>query len=152
MGILASSSSTQNDYVVAYWLLCFTTLLVARPAATRRWSKSALVGAALGLAVLTKATASFYAPPLALLYLLHRPRRRAELARQLLVIGCIAGMIVGPFALRNLDAFRSPLGPFQLPGGQPRAITITTDLRPSSPSARWRFQRGDVTPPGWPRT
>jgi hypothetical protein len=54
MGIL-QSTSTQNDFVVAYWLACLVALVT--DATTRGWPWVLALGAALGLATLTKATA-----------------------------------------------------------------------------------------------
>ena len=54
MGIL-QSTSTQTDFVVAYWLACLVALVT--DATTRTWPWMLALGAALGLATLTKATA-----------------------------------------------------------------------------------------------
>jgi len=62
MGIL-QASSTQNDYVVALWLVTLVYACLsfkARPT----WASAFGVGTSLGLAVLTKGTAYVYAPPL----------------------------------------------------------------------------------------
>lgn len=61
MGILQASSS-QNDYVVSFWLVCFVYfgfLFKEKPG----WSSALALGGSLGLAVLTKATAYLYAFP-----------------------------------------------------------------------------------------
>jgi 4-amino-4-deoxy-L-arabinose transferase-like glycosyltransferase len=65
MGILQASSS-QTDYVVAFWLVCLVYFLgrLVRHRGSKHHSVDMLcVGASLGLAVLTKPTAYFIALP-----------------------------------------------------------------------------------------
>jgi 4-amino-4-deoxy-L-arabinose transferase-like glycosyltransferase len=109
MGIL-QSSSTQNDYVVSFWLICLTWAgLQFMKGKKLQWA--VVVGASLGLAILTKGTAYLYAFPfvvwIALAILRDSPRQ----------IAAIAFCIVIPFALlnaphyqRNLSVFSNPLG------------------------------------------
>ncbi|MEM7725902.1 MAG: glycosyltransferase family 39 protein [Cyanobacteria bacterium P01_A01_bin.45] len=63
MGIL-QASNTQNDYVVSFWLACFVyyTLGFLVDSSKNR-SKTFNLGASLGLAIFTKATAYIYAFP-----------------------------------------------------------------------------------------
>jgi hypothetical protein len=61
MGIL-QGSSTENDYVAAFWLICFVSLIFVLKDRGDFWSAFAS-GASLGLATLTKATAYIYAFP-----------------------------------------------------------------------------------------
>lgn len=109
MGIL-QSSSTQNNYVVAFWLVClaWTGLQFIR-GKELKWA--VMAGASLGLAVLTKGTAYLFAFPfivwLAFVVLRDVPRQAAA------VIFCL----VLPFFLlnmhhyqRNLSVFSSSLG------------------------------------------
>ncbi len=65
MGIL-QASSTNNDYVVALWLVCFAcfSLLIMQEGMT--FIRVSLLGASLGLAILTKGTAYIYAFPFSL--------------------------------------------------------------------------------------
>jgi Dolichyl-phosphate-mannose-protein mannosyltransferase len=60
MGIL-QSSSTQNDYLVAYWLACLVALVIRVDPASWTWALES--GAAVGLATFTKATAYVFALP-----------------------------------------------------------------------------------------
>ncbi len=112
MGIL-QGSSTQNDYVTAFWLTGFVySLFVMRE---RSDAGSALAcGASLGLAMLTKATAYIYAFPFLLgaSWLL----LRAFGGRGFLLLSITAFVALtinlGHF-LRNTDLFSNPLGLMQ---------------------------------------
>ena len=110
MGILQASSA-QIDYVAAFWLVCLAHLLVATWA--RSWSplEGVLIGASLGLATLTKATAYLYAAPLATLLLLTRPVGWPERLRGTALAGLVALALNLPLVGRNLELFGSPLGP-----------------------------------------
>jgi 4-amino-4-deoxy-L-arabinose transferase-like glycosyltransferase len=67
MGIL-QASSTQNDYVVSFWLVCFVYfgLFLIRE---QKWINTLTVGSSLGLAVLTKGTAYIFAFPFVVWFL-----------------------------------------------------------------------------------
>src|SRR5205085_12475586 len=62
MGIL-QSSSTQNDYAISFWLVCFCYYFLVLLKKTPDWQDLFMLGASLGLASLTKATAYFYTLP-----------------------------------------------------------------------------------------
>jgi hypothetical protein len=110
MGIL-QATSTQNDYVVAAWMVCFVAagmLLLERPASM--WV-AACAGLALGLAVLAKHTALAYLPAFALvlgLKLLARRGWRAAGVGAIVVVLAI-GVNAGFFA-RMMHLHGSPLG------------------------------------------
>ncbi len=61
MGIL-QASSTQNDYVVTFWLICFTCFFFLFKKQTK-WIYTLPMALSLGLALLTKGTAYIYAFP-----------------------------------------------------------------------------------------
>jgi hypothetical protein len=130
MGIL-QSTSTQNDYVVAYWLTCLVALVVG--VVPRTWPWALALGAAAGLAALTKATALVFALPF-LIWLAVRllrdevpaggaatdhkdlpgHRMRGRLGR-LVGVAVVAGLLAlgvntGQF-IRNYDLYGTPLGP-----------------------------------------
>jgi 4-amino-4-deoxy-L-arabinose transferase-like glycosyltransferase len=107
------ASSTQNDFVAAFWLAAFAVcvLLIGRhrPA---DWGLYLAAGASLGLAICTKGTIYFYAAPFVLLLVAQhlRPLYRADLARLGLVAAVALLLNLGPF-IRNQAVFGSPLGP-----------------------------------------
>jgi Dolichyl-phosphate-mannose-protein mannosyltransferase len=113
MGLL-QASGTQNDYVVAFWLVCFVSFGYALAAPGRghgATSAAVWTGTSLGLALLTKATAFLFALPL-LAWLLLGPWRRARLAGRTfaIVLACVAALNSGHLA-RNMKTYGSPLGP-----------------------------------------
>ena len=63
MGIL-QGSSTQNDYVVSFWLVSFIYYLLLMASGRVSLVNSIKLGGSLGLAILTKGTAYIYAVPL----------------------------------------------------------------------------------------
>ena len=110
MGIL-QGSSTQTDYVVSFWLVCFTYFIfLLRENGKLVYALAA--GAALGLGVLTKATAIIFAFPFLIWLVLSTIRRRSKnLAWLTAVILALAFLTnLGHFA-RNYDLYRNPLGP-----------------------------------------
>ena len=108
MGIL-QASSTQNDYVVAFWLLCLAWAML-RYIDDRALIWATMIGACLGLAILSKGTAYIFALPFLfwLAFYIFRPPART-IALTLLCI-------VVPFILlnvnhyqRNWEVFANPL-------------------------------------------
>ncbi|NMG60087.1 4-amino-4-deoxy-L-arabinose transferase [Geitlerinema sp. P-1104] len=110
MGIL-QGASTQNDYVVSLWLVCFTyfSLLMVQVGVTQ--STAIYIGASLGLAILSKGTAYIYAfpPGLALLIWTIRQKRRYVWQLGFLAVAIALLLNVGHY-LRNLVLSGSPLG------------------------------------------
>jgi hypothetical protein len=122
MGIL-QASSTQNDYVVTFWLVCFVYYVVRilRVLEERLsiWPQGILAGVSLGLAFLTKPTAYVLIPPF-LVWL------SVALARNLgiksikivLAISVIALAINFGHYVRNFEVYGSPLAPPSYTSGQ----------------------------------
>jgi len=101
-GILQASGA-KNDYLAALWLVAMVYFaLEGRPAFT---------GLALGLALLTKATAYLFAPFLLAAVLVLR-RRHGDLRPRAFAIACLAGVAVlnGPHYARNFRLSGSILG------------------------------------------
>ncbi len=110
MGIL-QSTSTQNDYVLAFWLVSFIYwgALFAKEGG---YKKAFLAGAALGLAVLTKGTAYIYALPFIAWFVLEgASRHRKALIGPAVLIAALVLIVNSGHYLRNHAVFGSPLGP-----------------------------------------
>jgi 4-amino-4-deoxy-L-arabinose transferase-like glycosyltransferase len=109
LGILASSGA-KNDYVLTMWLAA-SAFFALRWRATRVPAHALWMGAALGLALFTKATAWLFAPCLlaaiVLRPLLSHPR---QTLRALGVALAIAFAINAPLFTRNFDLSGSPMG------------------------------------------
>jgi hypothetical protein len=114
---VVQASGTKNDYVAAFWLTCVVALvlaLVKRPAGARPGAGVVLAGSALGLALLTKATAYIVAFPLVAWACAARLRRdgwRAGFAVAALLL--VAAAINAGSLARNAHRFGSPLGPIR---------------------------------------
>ncbi len=112
MGIL-QASTTQNDYVVGFWLVCFVywVLLFRRVP----YPNQALgVGASLGLAILTKATAYIYALPFLVWFVLSAVHNHHWRSWKTLVLAAtLASLVNVAHWSRNIDLYGSPLGPGQ---------------------------------------
>lgn len=108
MGIL-QATSTQNDYVVGFWLVCFVyfgILFTER----NSWLRTLAAGASLGLAILTKGSAYIYAFPFLgwfLLSSLRSGRRRALRYIPLMLLLVLS--INGAHYMRNYRLFGNPL-------------------------------------------
>ncbi len=110
MAIL-QGSSTQTDLVASFWLVCFVdwALLLLDPGAG--WGTASCAGLALGLAMLTKATAYVFAFPFLVwmgLKLVRQPRQ--GILRLGLVLAIAAALNGGHYS-RNFLLFGTPLGP-----------------------------------------
>ena len=108
-GILASSGA-KNDYVLAMWLAT-AVYFALRWRASRELRDAATLGCALGLAVLTKATAYLFAPwPLAIILAAPAWKQRRQFVRAAVVVMGCAFLINLPQYARNFGLSGSPLG------------------------------------------
>jgi hypothetical protein len=106
MAIL-QATSTQNDLVTAFWLVCFalfTLLLLEDPSV----ALYAYAGASLGLAILTKPSAAIWAAPFLIWYALLLLRKPALYSRMLMTAAIVLVMLSG-VAWRSMSAFGTPL-------------------------------------------
>ncbi|MDJ1180371.1 hypothetical protein PJF56_16015 [Roseofilum sp. BLCC_M91] len=110
MGIL-QATSTNNDYVVGFWLVCFAyfTLITLKTGATPE--NLFRLGSSLGLAVLTKGTAYIYALPFCIwIGLWGIKTLRWKAWKPFLIITLLFLAINLGHYTRNFALFASPLG------------------------------------------
>lgn len=111
MGIL-EASSTYVDYVLTFWIMSFAcfTLRPEEPGRTDVLSRF-LPGLALGLAILTKATAYLYAAPFVILYAILEFRKRRFAATTPLAISAALALILNvSYYIRCQEMCGNPLG------------------------------------------
>jgi hypothetical protein len=112
MGIL-QATSTQNDYVVSFWLVCFVSYIMLLAAKERtNWAFLLGVGCSLGLAIFTKATAYIFAFPFLVWFVLSRLKvLKWQSWKPILIVAVISLSInIGHYG-RNFDLYSHPLGP-----------------------------------------
>jgi 4-amino-4-deoxy-L-arabinose transferase-like glycosyltransferase len=116
MGIL-QGSSTQNDYLLSFWLVCLTCFAFFLRE-NGKLINSLAMGISLGLAILTKATAYIYALPIMIWVGLSLIRRYQIKGVQLLALAAITTVVIniGHYS-RNYNLYGNPLGPDQEEGG-----------------------------------
>lgn len=112
MGIL-QSTSTQNDYVVALWLVCFVVFILKQLQMDKpSWVLMLFAGASLGLAILTKVTVLFFGFPFGLWFAVALISRfKMNSWRFLIILLCTILIFIAPHATRNYQLYRNPLGP-----------------------------------------
>lgn len=109
MGIL-QATSTQTDYVTAFWLACFVYWMLVVVRKAQPWDIAA-AGASLGLAALTKSTTYIFAFPFLLwfgIWLLRRYRLRS--LRFWAAIAAIFLLLNSGVYVRDMQLFGNPIG------------------------------------------
>ncbi len=111
MGVLQSTTA-QNDYVSAFWVICLTYFVVL--SRKRELSRGEFVGLALtlGLGMLTKGTFIPFAAPFMAWYLIARliDIGFKKAAAEGMVIAFIAITLNVPFYTRNIISYGGPYG------------------------------------------
>lgn len=128
MGIL-QSTSTQTDYVVTFWLICFVYFSLQYLLKYRTVHIIA-AGIALGLGILTKATAYVYALPFVIwlgINLLRKLNKKRFIDILLAMLVCLS-LNLGQF-IRNYDLYKNPLGPGE---ESPAYYYSNRDFRPAA--------------------
>jgi len=113
MGIL-QGSSTQSDYVVSFWLVCFAYYVMSLVSMKQPIIRplGILAGISLGLALLTKPTAYLFALPFIVWLTIDMVRKMgAKSLTPALAILAIAFIINAGHYLRNWEVFNSPIAP-----------------------------------------
>ena len=109
MGIL-QASSTQGDYVVSFWLVCFVYYVVWALEERTIGLNLFKIGASLGLAFFSKGTAYIYAFPFLVWFFISSLKHFGwHFWRPLLIITGIVILINISHELRNIDLFGHPL-------------------------------------------
>jgi len=112
MGLM-QASTTQNDYVVSFWLACVGTMVLVSSRRVLSRLELSCLGMALGLALLTKGTAYPLVVPFMPWFACSVWRRAG--ARALVAQGSWIAvwtvLLNAGYWLRNLAAFGGPLGP-----------------------------------------
>lgn len=108
MGIL-QSTSTQNDLVVSFWVVCFVYFGL-RLQQCLSWEYSVHFGLSLGLAVLTKGTGYIYIAPFVIWFILGgvKKYKSAVLPHICVIIFSIVLLNAGHY-IRNYTLYGSPL-------------------------------------------
>ncbi|WP_424098949.1 glycosyltransferase family 39 protein [Moorena producens] len=109
MGIL-QGSSTQNDYVVSFWVVCLAYLIILTIKSRVSWITIVGVGATMGMAIVTKATAYIYTLPLFIWFsLIMIKRLRWRWWKPILMVGIIVIFINLGHYIRNFDLYGTPI-------------------------------------------
>ncbi|HBK97474.1 MAG TPA: 4-amino-4-deoxy-L-arabinose transferase [Microcoleaceae bacterium UBA10368] len=110
MGIL-QGSSTQNDYAVCFWVVCFVSCGLAGMSAGITLSNTLKIGASLGLALLTKTTAYIFSIPFILWFIIVGIKRfHQKMLPPILMIAAVTLILnIGHF-WRNYDLFGYLIG------------------------------------------
>ena len=119
MGVL-QATSTQNDYVASFWLVCLAVFVVL--AIQREVSLTELLSlaAALGLGLLTKGTFYPYAVPFGVWLIVHWLGQRKLLVflkRGVLIVAIVIILNLG-YWVRNTITYGGPLGSQKWVSGQ----------------------------------
>jgi 4-amino-4-deoxy-L-arabinose transferase-like glycosyltransferase len=111
MGIL-QGSSTQTDYVTAFWLVCFVYFTLSTIQSRISWNSVLAMSASLGLAFLTKVTGYIYAFPFCLWLFFSGIRQLGwRVWKPMLMTAVIVvSLNIGQW-WRNLELFGSLFGP-----------------------------------------
>ena len=114
MAIL-QSSSTQNDLVVSFWLVCFVYFGLCS-LEDRSWSLTVLTACSLGLAILTKGTAGIFAAPFILFFLVRTGWKSwLRATGSCLLAGAIILSLNFGHGWRNYVLFHNPMHSGTLP-------------------------------------
>ncbi len=109
MGIL-QSSSTQNDYVVSFWLVCLAYFVLVASESEINLGDSLKVGMSLGLAIFTKGTAYIYVIPFYIFFLITNLKICYRKSWNIIFLATIVALCINiGFYHRNWNLFGTPL-------------------------------------------
>jgi len=108
MGIL-QASSTQNDYVCAFWLVCLSYFVLRAMHDSLTRSRALFIGLSLGLTVFTKGTGYIFVVPWGVLLLFACWRSLLARPGLLLAVAGLPLALNAGFYARNWQLFGTPL-------------------------------------------
>ena len=135
MGIL-QATSTQNDYVVAFWAVCLAYYLILDQKQGLPTLERVTFGMVLGLGMLSKGTFYVYAIPFVLwsIFLMARRVGRRQALTEWIALAAIAAALNVGFWARNTVTYGAPFGSPELVGENFR-FTFPTRERSSAVNA-----------------
>jgi len=161
MGIL-QATSTQNDYVTAFWLVSLLYWVIAGIQHEPRAPANACMGLTVGLGALTKGTYFVYALPLLAWFFLAQARAAGlrKAVSTLLLIAALTGVLNLGYWSRNWKTFGGPLGAPGLVGnylnlgGAPSSVPSALGDVVGNPGgaikmAAFRVARAELQMIGW---
>ena len=125
MGIL-QASSTQNDYVASFWIVCYVYFIMQLIKEPANLNYLMATGSSLGLALLTKGTNYLFALPFLVWFGFSGLKKiKIKILNPFLVIIALVLLINSGYFMRNFELFHYPFGGF---GAQysNSAITFST--------------------------
>ena len=155
MGVL-QSTSTQNDYVVAFWLVCLAYFVLLSKKRPLDRVEQLIMAGAVGLGMLTKVTFYVYALPW-LAWFLFSQNYRANTRRLVFDLVGLTLIVVTlnlGYWSRNLSTYGTPFGPGDFVRGFAATEIIppeaSASMEPSisknctEPSLPWRIYSAEV--------
>lgn len=135
MGLL-QSTTTQNDYVSAFWVVCLAYFVILSRQRQLMKLESLGIGLSLGLGMLTKGTFFPYAAPLMAWFFVGRlvDRQWKKVFLEGIVIALVVLATNGLFWARNIQSTGGPYGawnPLELLGGLLPSRSLVPDTNPS---------------------
>lgn len=129
MGVL-QATSTQNDFVVAFWAVSAAYLVCLSFSRPLSRGELILLGVSFGLGVLTKVTFFIYGAPIGGAFLLANLRRQG--VRRTALAGLGLAILVGslnlPTWVRNITTYGGPYGPSDWSQGMLAATVLLQGL------------------------
>lgn len=155
MGVL-QATSTQNDYVAAFWLVCLAYFVLLSKKRQLDRAEQLIMAGAVGLGMLTKVTFYVYALPWLAWFLFSRnfKSNRRRFVFDLVVMSLIVVTINLSYWSRNLSTYGTPFGPGDFVRGfaameimPPEVSAIRDPSIPGNctePSLPWRIYSAEV--------
>ena len=125
---ILQATSTQNDYVASFWLVCFIYFIMVLK---RRVDFRCLLGAgcSLGLAILSKSTAYIFAFPFLIWFCFGVLKKsRSQFPKCVLVIGIVVLSMNFGHYLRSFNLYGNPFGPGQESSNMDGRFKYTNDV------------------------